>query len=271
MKRGFTLIEVSLFIAVTGALFVGIIIGTQNSIWQQKYNDATQNFASFLRNIYAEVANTQGINGGRSDKAIYGKLISFGQRYDLNGDLMADDVQKIFIYDVIGDATGTGTGSAVEALKNLNASVVQKETGNDGTVIGIKLAGLADSYTPIWGAVIETTNSDPTLYQGNILVVRHPRSGTVNTLVNTAVLDINIGLKNAKLSGNYSGMDDLLVNALKSEVSSMKFRETQVDFCLNPYGMNVKSSFRRDIRLASNARNASGVEIVSDELNMCGK
>ena len=36
---------------------------------------------------------------------------------------MADDVQKIFIYDVIGDATGTGTGSAVEALKNGDADV----------------------------------------------------------------------------------------------------------------------------------------------------
>ena len=75
MKKGFTLIEVSLFIAITGLLFVTIIVGTQNSIWQQKYNDSTQNFANFLKNIYAEVSNTQGVHGGMSDKAIYGKLI----------------------------------------------------------------------------------------------------------------------------------------------------------------------------------------------------
>ena len=75
-KIGFTLIEVAFFIAITGLLFVGIIAGTQSSIWQQKYNDSVQSYADFLRSVYAEVSSIQGISDGRSDKAIYGKMIS---------------------------------------------------------------------------------------------------------------------------------------------------------------------------------------------------
>ena len=58
-KNGFTLVEMSLFLAVTGLLFVGIIAGTQNTIRRQRYNDSVQNFVDFWRNIYASVSNTQ--------------------------------------------------------------------------------------------------------------------------------------------------------------------------------------------------------------------
>ena len=56
-KLGFTLIEVSLFLAITGLLFLGVTLGVQNSIYQQRYNDAVQSFANFLGNIYDEVLN----------------------------------------------------------------------------------------------------------------------------------------------------------------------------------------------------------------------
>ena len=36
-KRGFTMIEVALFLAITGALFAGVTVGVQNSIFQQRY------------------------------------------------------------------------------------------------------------------------------------------------------------------------------------------------------------------------------------------
>ncbi|MBQ1373667.1 prepilin-type N-terminal cleavage/methylation domain-containing protein [Candidatus Saccharibacteria bacterium] len=46
-RRGFTLVEVSLFLAITAASFVGIVAGTQSSIFQQRYNDAVQSFVDF--------------------------------------------------------------------------------------------------------------------------------------------------------------------------------------------------------------------------------
>ena len=77
--RGFTLVEVSLFLAITAAIFVGIAVGTQNSIFQQRYNDAVQSFAEFLRTVYSQVTNVQNESAGRSDKAIYGKLVKFNE------------------------------------------------------------------------------------------------------------------------------------------------------------------------------------------------
>ena len=83
VRRGFTLVEVSLFLAITAAVFVGVAVGTQNSIFQQRYNDAVQNFAEFLRSMYSQVTNVQSEGHGRSEYAIYGKLVNFEE--DENG------------------------------------------------------------------------------------------------------------------------------------------------------------------------------------------
>ena len=74
-KNGFTIIEVSLFLAITGLLFLSVTLGVQNSIYQQRYNDSVQGFVNFLRNVYNEVLNVQSEGNGRHDKAIYGKMI----------------------------------------------------------------------------------------------------------------------------------------------------------------------------------------------------
>lgn len=256
---GFTLIEVALFLAVTGALFVAIIIGTQNAIWQQKYNDSVQNYANFLRNVYAQVSNPQGLGAGRTDKAIYGKLITFGQEHNLNGGTVSGDKkdQEIFVYDVIGDAEVNGTGSVKELLSKAHASLVVEEKKNG--ITKVDFAGFVDSYSPTWGAVIEDVDGD--LYTGAILVVRHPRSGVVNTLVRKNSMNVNYAMFHAP-GADYSAIKDILVRALDTDDSNLGFFVKQVDFCLNPYGFGIRSGLRRDIRLVNNARNASGVEII---------
>ena len=263
-KYGFTLIEVSLFLAVTGVIFVSIIAGTQGAIWQQKYNDSVQSYANFLRDAYAQASNPQSLGAGKGKEAIYGKLISFGQEYNLKGGKVADDnkSQEIFIYDVVADADGDKTGSIDELLVSLNISLIVEEgLGNGDTAV--TLAGFTESYTPTWGAVIETTAGG--LYQGEILIVRHPRSGTVSTLVRNSggVMPINQMMKEK----NYDGLNEILRSAL----SNGEFVMAPVDFCVNPYGAGVHDGLRRDVRLVRNARNASGVEIIDLDAggNLC--
>ncbi len=260
VKLGFTLIEVSLFLAITGALFVSIIVGTQNSIWQQKYNDSVQNFTNFIRNAYAQVSNPQGIGDGRSDQAIYGKLIVFGQEYDLKGEKIPSGEQRIFIYDVVGDASSVGTGSVIETFKALRINVVVEEV-NGGTT-NVSPAGLADSYVPTWASVIEKTRvtaGADNNFKGSILIVRHPRSGIINTLFADRIIKVNEEVRNARLSGNYSGTRTLLTSKLDF------FSVGQIDLCVNPYGMGEMGTFRRNIRIVKNARNSSGVEIIDQD------
>ena len=260
-RRGFTLIEVSFFLALTGVLFISIALGTQNSLWQQKYNDTVQNFTNFLRTAYSQVANPQGIGDGRSDRAIYGKLIVFGQEYDLKGEKIPKDEQRFFIYDVVGDATAVGTGSVIETFKALNINVVVEEV-TGGVITNVSTAGLADSYMPTWGAVIERTTYTPGAdnnFKGSILIVRHPRSGIINTLYSDRIIAVNEAIKNARLDGNYDGTRNLVTSKLDY------FSVGEINFCVNPYGMGETGSFRRDIRIVKNARNSSGVEIIDQD------
>lgn len=59
MTRGFTIIELMLFLGITGAIFAALMIGVNNNVTQQHYKESVQNYASLLQHQYSEVANTR--------------------------------------------------------------------------------------------------------------------------------------------------------------------------------------------------------------------
>ena len=272
-KKGFTLIEVALFLAITGMLFIGIAAGVQNSIYQQKINDSVQGFAEFLRSVYSEVTNVQGISGGRSNRAIYGKLITFGEEEGKDR-----DENKIYSYTVVGRADGATTGSALQVLKDLNANVITVDT--NGVV---KPINIVESYSPRWSASIEPACKDNgdceyKPFVGALLVVRHPKSGAVQTYISEEknALKINSEIERLNQIGrNQTTEDDegkvLLPNLLFGSGDNYNgFRLEQIDFCVNP-NPGEENAMRRDVRIIRGARNASGVEIISDAESKCVK
>ena len=58
-QKGFTIIEVMLFLALSGFLLVGILAGTGSSIANQRYKDAVQDATDALRSAFAFVSDTQ--------------------------------------------------------------------------------------------------------------------------------------------------------------------------------------------------------------------
>lgn len=58
-QKGFTIIEVMLFLAISGFLFVGIAAGAGANIARQRYQTSVQDLTEFLRAQYSAVANTQ--------------------------------------------------------------------------------------------------------------------------------------------------------------------------------------------------------------------
>lgn len=274
---GFTLIEIALFLSVTAVLFVGITVGTNNSIMQQRYYDTVQNYAEFLRSIYSQVSNTQSVGQGNSEKAIYGKLVVFGESVDLNGEKINDMSmqqygQQVFVYDVVGSVSNSGTGSTIDLLTEVKANVIFVSEWWDAAHKQPKtatLAGDVQSYVPKWGAAIETT-SKATPFTGSILIVRHPRSGTINTLVSDTVVQANKALRTA--NEKYAGKGTYGISKfLTSKLST--FDSSAVIFCVNPDGVKITSKNRWEIRLAANARNASSVEVIDKDRsdNVCNK
>ena len=224
-KRGFTLVEVSLFLAVTGLLFMGIAVGVQNSIYQQRFNDSVQNFAEFLRTVYSGTINVENNLGkGNSAQAIYGKLVTFNQD---------DGKNQIDIYNVVGDIAATNEGdNTLERLSSLKVGLQEE-------------SGIVENYTPRWMAQIKNTENN--LYKGSILVVRNPSSGIVYT---------------------YSSEESNPENIFKDNFASKFTSNKNVDFCVSPEGVNDLNS-SRNVRIADGTRNASGIEIISDEESAC--
>jgi len=56
---GFTIIEVMIFLAISGVLIIGIIAGSGVTVARHRYNDSVQDFAQLLREQYSSVINTQ--------------------------------------------------------------------------------------------------------------------------------------------------------------------------------------------------------------------
>lgn len=222
-KRGFTLIEVSLFLAITVALFVGIAAGVQGMIFQQRYNDAVQSYAEFLRSIYSQVANVQNEWTGRSDKAIYGKVLTFraaGEKpkgkaqngLEQNGAIFWQG-NVIKTYNLIGDVESiqengeVGTGlevsegeatticsnnmSVIDRLTCLHASIFIEEEIEGGTEKSYRPVGFVESYNSKWTEEIQRTDGwigdkkdgGYRVYEGIVIITHSPTSGNISTYV----------------------------------------------------------------------------------------
>lgn len=286
LKRGFTIIEVSIFLAVTGLLFIGITVGVQNSIFHQRYNDAVQSFADFLRGVYDGVLNVQGSGGGRSeDTVVYGKMIVFdsqdgedddsdggdGGSGDINGCLKQleaaglETKQGFCVYTLVGedpDELVRNNPEKADVVENAGLTALLEKVGLSTTVPansndsdesaggGEALAGVIETYSPKWGVGVQKVGASGLMpLRGTIMIVRHPYSGKVHTLFSDE----------AMTEGGLSG-------AFRADALGFSYED--VDFCINPNGINGDpSAISADVRIANNASNAVGVDVIMDSGN----
>jgi type II secretory pathway pseudopilin PulG len=143
MTRGFTIIELMLFLGITGAIFAALMIGMNNNITQQHYKESVQNYSSLLQNQYSEVANTriERSNNLRCEVDLGGRVsvTPINGIGDLPGApsndpacvilgraIQVDDQGKLIrLYPVIGlePAVDNGSLSDIETLVAYNPSI----------------------------------------------------------------------------------------------------------------------------------------------------
>lgn len=249
VKRGFTIIEVMLVLAITGLMLVGVIAGTYSSIATQRYNDSVRSFSEFLREIYAEVISPQSLGEGNSDtEAVYGKIAVFG--IDDGGD-----------EDIVYTATLVG---GVKPPRNTTNFIAELGSGDVKAHLfcgkeaspGVEAqSSTLDEYIPMWEAKINDT-SNHTL-EGTLIIARSPASGTVHTAFTTTVYDIK---------GDCQGASNRLQQDLQTSQSSFN-TVADVDFCI----VSDNSRVVRDIRLAADGHNSSAISLIptDGEDNKC--
>lgn len=271
-KKGFTILEVMLFLAITGLMLIGVIGGTYSAIASQRYTDSVRSFAEFLRQTYAEVISPETLKeqgGNDNELAIYGKAIVFG----LDGENTDTKSQYIYTATLVGNATIPSSVSAsTDFVSSLGEVNLQFYCGDDNH------ASTVASYLPLWEAKImepaKTTNSngipDPgkrkETFKGTVLIARSPGSGAIHT-VYAPELMFNIknqcGMHDSDPrdpTAKVDGTDKNLTKALKENKTKFEYTKA-VDFCIKEDQTSDESRMR-DIRLAADGRNTSAVSLV---------
>ena len=233
-NHGFTIIEVMLFLAVTGALTIAILAGAGVQINQQRYRDSVSSLKSFLQAQYSEVTNVindrdnnwrcnpdgtveQVANGGQprgtTDCVILGRLVTV----DGTG-------TQLVASNVVGREISSPNEAAsdIEELENYDLSVTTLNQETDEVS---------------WGARIVNPQNLANPQSMAMLIVRSPLSGAVLTFTSDNVTPTQEGLRGMIVSGNMQ----------------------QRDLCVDPSAGSLVGQ-RLAVRIAAYASNQSAIE-----------
>lgn len=242
-QHGFTIIEVMLFLAITGALAIAILAGSGVAIGQQRYRDSVSTFKSLIQEQYNEATNVVNSRGGdasctnavvrqppdsvpspqprgTSECVVLGRLLT-----------VADNGIDIKTSNVIGYRTSS-TAAASTDIDELKANYKLGDSPIDAEDAEIQ-----------WGAQVvkpKTTTVQPL----SILIIRSPLSGSIMTFVQDGV---QTDLDAFVASGTITSNKDVCINA---DAGSFVGR-------------------RQAIRISAYASNSTSVEIPSEGDNIC--
>lgn len=314
------MIEVILFLAVSSIMLTAFMVTISGRIGNQRYNDATNSFVDFLRSVYSKAINVQNFRQdkissqdqyyctltgqmaynhdvydtntdtptkmdesypGRSSCAIYGKLISFGER----------NQETIYVYDIIGKAIdfnnpifedGTRPSTIAGELAAVHADVFSfNADGNENGKFSLNTAANYETYLPEWGTTIESPTKDNKLFHGAVLIVRAPSSGGIKTYflnktlpIQELIDDTQLNNKNASDVGNVAvevNSKGALITPYLEQTEQGNtnpdeaFVMKEVDFCIATGDLFAGVSVRNDIRLREDGHNSTAVEFVEKD------
>lgn len=186
-QRGFTIIEVMLFLSISGILFVGLMVGVNTTINQQRYRDSVTSFAGFLQEQYSEVTSTRNDRDGtwRCEASTVLQDVENGQprgatecvvlgRYIRTIENAAKIETGIIIgTEPSGDPVIEGDSAALAAY-NPRASSFGQST-----------------YVPEWDARLRNNEGNPASF--TILILRSPLSGLVRVFATPGPMQSNLG------------------------------------------------------------------------------
>lgn len=253
-KKGFTIVEVMIFLAISGLLLMGVLGGTYASIAAQRYNDSVRDFAEFLRQTYGEVISpeslgaTNGNFGGNSDDyAIYGKALVFG----LNGQT------TVYSATLVGSTEIPTSGA--DFLTELEKVNLQLFCGINDVAGNVVNDTTVDTYTPLWESQIVKPGGGNNLLTGTVIIARSPTSGTVHTAYKDNFMP-DLANQCSPSGGNGAS------SALNSEIKNFDM-SSDVNFCIK----SDQSKIVRDVLLTADGHNNTAINLLddTDARNIC--
>lgn len=267
VSQGFTIIEVTLFLSITGLMVAGLMVGTSASINRQRYNDAVTSLQSDIQLLYSDatsVANTRpkGNCSVVSENGSYRVALSEASASDpaatsrgqsdciiLGKALIIDGSKKeSYLYDVIGSQpSGTSASNELSSIISAHPTVYKASK----QVFPLK-------WDTSMFAGVEASDGSVAHFQKGIAiyVVRSPSSGSVYTFAAPMAYNAFSWQNDDAPTWGIKGAG----NASSSEIfSADKTRAVQIG--VHPCGLVSDNSSVR-LRIAGNASSASAVTIL---------
>lgn len=230
-STGFTIVEVVLFLGITGLIMAFMLNGLGSQLNERRYQDATTSLVGYLQKQYNLVTN---VNNSRPQGVSFGDCNTTG----VAGTSDCTIVGRILHSGPAASETTAITSAWVVAMQDvttLNAAAL------DVTVLSeARLTEVPDgeTYEVSWGTkLVQATNyAQPLTF--TILIVRVPTTGVIRTYVDT---DANKGPHDIVGSANVS---------------------TDFKLCVDPAGLLRTSADPAGALIRKAAANSSGVEFV---------
>lgn len=242
-SQGFTIIEVMLFLAITGLLLAGILASTSRSLSDQRYREGVESVRSKIGAQFTKVyslTNDDSANNNPCDSILglppstqiprgTSSCLYVGRLIRVTPDSHDDRQSRLKITPVVARPKSAPIGET--SLAGLYQ--IAEYTGNESMI---------DSDTFDWGlAAVEPDGSD-NMKQISLLVVRSPQDGTVQSY---DLLATDPG------SINYS--------SLESRVTTNNMQD--IKFCLaDRTGGSLDGGHRMAIIIHAGATTSSDIE-----------
>jgi len=240
-----------LFLAITGALVVAVLIGTGASINIQRYHDSVTSLKSLIQKQYSDTVNVQnqaqttniscdssanvGTSGdakprGQSSCVVMGKHITIDQ-------------STITTSTVIGHEGGVPAGSSeVDLMKSYNLATLPSSTETSQLEWGAQISW------PVSGGGFRNPTTPRAI---SILIIRSPQSGEIYTFTAD---DVNTPLKSVIVAG--------------LGVTGGIYAQSQRTVCVDSNGLFTGNNMA--ISINAYATSANDIETRSNNLNLPG-
>ncbi|TAL14011.1 hypothetical protein EPN95_04275 [Patescibacteria group bacterium] len=252
-NAGFTIIETMLFLAITGMLIAGLLVGVGTSVNIQRYHDSVTSLKSFIQSQYSAITNVENDrdsswkcdasattsqsgttqNPGQSDCVVIGRYIVIN-----GGSTIVTTV------DAYPPPNVSGTNGDIGDLKSnytLGLSTVNQQTDSLawGTVIAWPVSG-SGAQSPTMPRSIA------------ILIVRSPETGSVYTFTADNPSDI-------------ATMTDAKLKAMLVTGTGPAPSQEQRTICVDSQGL-VLPSLNMAVYLHAYATDQTSVETRSNDV-----
>jgi len=253
-RVGFTIIEIMIFLAITGMMIALFLVNSGSLLDSQRYRDTILSLQTFLQDQYSEtlnirnsisgnftcsinntnlltITNTGSSTKGQSDCLLVGKYI---RTTDTNG-------TSIDSYPVVAVKQ-----SCIDCKSDLQAFKENYLISQDAS----NSANLKTTHQLLWGAFMLKPDKTARL-QFSMVILKSPTSGNIFTLISPLTIKTT-----KQLVDLYDALDNS--NSTKNDLV----------ICVDKRNLNLTKNM--GIRILANSFNSSGVKYLGDGDNSVG-